>query len=125
MLKYHVDGVWNSLKKQAESITVPNLVLLRLCTDDYSGYWDVHERAGEIGLPTIEGFDARVLKIVRCPYIEEIKKALVEKKSFNYRWKDYSVKGYLKNDEFRAWFIVETEHSYYLLDGMHALWKER
>jgi len=124
VLKYHIAGVWDSLVAQAESITEVNLVSLRLCTDEYSN--DVRGKVKEIGLPEIYGFGTMVLKVVRCPYIEEIKKALEEKKPFNYHWKDYSVKGYPGDDEFKAWFIVEKiDHyydHYYLLDGEHALW---
>jgi len=124
VLKYHIAGVWDSLVAQAESITDANLVLLRLYADEDSN--DLRGKAKEIGLPEIYGFDTRVLKVVRCPYIEEIKKALGEKKSFNYHWKDYSVKGYQEDDEFKAWFIprriVHKYAYYYLLDGEHALW---
>ncbi len=132
ILKYHVDGVWDSLAVQAESITVPNLVLLKLCTDEMDGYIDIHEKAKEIGLPEIIGFQTRVLKIMRCPYIAKIKKALEEKRTFEYSWgskQNYFAKGYPKDNEFKAWFTMEYEeynnsHYYFLLDGEHAIWKE-
>ena len=53
VLKYRVDGVWNSLKKEAESITDANLILLKLCSDEIHSHYDAWKRAGEIGLPMI------------------------------------------------------------------------
>jgi len=133
VLKYHVDGVWDSLKKQAESITDANLILLKLCNDEIDSHYAAWERAGEIGLPKIEGFKTTTLKSARCPYLEEIKKAFEEKRSFNYHWRgsyDYSAEG--KKDtsgEFNAWFSMEYKgrgngHYYLLLNGMHAVFAE-
>ena len=133
VLKYRVDGVWNSLKKEAESITDANLILLKLCTDEIHSHYDAWKRAGEIGLPTIEGFKTTTLKSARCPYLKEIKKAFEEKRSFNYHWRgsyDYSAEGRLEDSgEFNAWFSMEYKgcgngHYYLLLDGMHAIFAE-
>ena len=133
ILKYCVNGVWNSLKKDTESITDANLILLKLCNDEINSHYDAWKRAGEIGLPMIEGFKTTTLKSARCPYLKEIKKAFEEKRSFNYHWRgsyDYSAEGRLEDSgEYHAWFSMEYKgcgngHYYLLLDGMHAIFAE-
>ena len=133
VLKYRVNGVWNELKKNTESITDANLILLKLCSDEIHSHYDAWKRAGEIGLPKIEGFKTTTLKTAKCPYLKEIKKAFEEKRSFNYHWRgsyDYSAEGRLEDSgEFNAWFSMEYKgcgngHYYLLLDGMHAIFAE-
>jgi len=148
ILKYHIDSVWNSLKKDTESITDANLVLLKLCSDEIHSHYDAWKRAGEIGLPTIEGFKTTTLKSARCPYLEEIKKAFEEKRSFNYHWRgsyDYSAEGkkYLKetnklnweldkdaiskDEMFDGYYAIETSKTGMsvndILEAHHTLWK--
>ena len=121
------------LKKNTESITDANLILLKLCSDEIHSHYDAWKRAGEIGLPKIEGFKTTTLKTAKCPYLKEIKKAFEEKRSFNYHWRgsyDYSAEGRLEDSgEFNAWFSMEYKgcgngHYYLLLDGMHAIFAE-